>query len=261
MDIVFVHGIDGNWESTWRPRTHPDGDPLWPVALGRVLDREGISCRVFTLNYPGRTRGDSAPIRALAEFALAPMVREVTAPRILFVCHSLGGILVKQLLFQAQHHTNTKGLQNRTAGILFLGTPHNGAKAARLMKRARLASRTLEELQPDSSFLTNLSEFFKKSAANCDWAVRQFAEGRDTGWGCFKTRVVTESSAFSGVGRPCYPAMEDDHITLPKVNAAHEVFKQSLEMARDLVRGPTVDPAAVKQALRLVVSKPRNDHE
>lgn len=55
---------------------------------------------------------------------------------IIFVCHSLGGILVKRALELSNDSTSAHADANRnvfvsTYGILFLGTPHTGSDAAK----------------------------------------------------------------------------------------------------------------------------------
>jgi hypothetical protein len=53
---------------------------------------------------------------------------------LIFICHSLGGIVVKSALIQAKSSKNDeRGLQDvhqSTCGIMFLGTPHQGSDEA-----------------------------------------------------------------------------------------------------------------------------------
>ncbi|KAH6896505.1 heterokaryon incompatibility protein-domain-containing protein [Thelonectria olida] len=48
---------------------------------------------------------------------------------ILFLGYSFGGILVKQLLLQAQAQKQFRSIYRNTAGVVFLGTPHQGTAA------------------------------------------------------------------------------------------------------------------------------------
>lgn len=55
---------------------------------------------------------------------------------IIFVCHSLGGLVVKRALIYSRSLTNEKvehlrSIYVSTYGILFLGTPHNGSEVAK----------------------------------------------------------------------------------------------------------------------------------
>ena len=55
---------------------------------------------------------------------------------IIFVCHSLGGLVVKRCLIYSRsvrnaHTERTRSIYVSTFGILFLGTPHNGSDLAK----------------------------------------------------------------------------------------------------------------------------------
>jgi len=58
-----------------------------------------------------------------------------TTKPILFVAHSLGGLLVKRALLyssdlRSPHHEDHRSIYVSTYGIIFLGTPHHGSGAA-----------------------------------------------------------------------------------------------------------------------------------
>ena len=55
---------------------------------------------------------------------------------IIFVCHSLGGLVVKRCLIHSKasrhsHTERTRSIYVSTYGVLFLGTPHNGSDLAK----------------------------------------------------------------------------------------------------------------------------------
>ena len=61
-------------------------------------------------------------------------IRQNTAEQarpIIFVCHSLGGIVVKQALVHAALHDELYGdIRKATVGLMFFGTPHGGGNKA-----------------------------------------------------------------------------------------------------------------------------------
>jgi hypothetical protein len=72
----------------------------------------------------------------IANLALERKSEEVEEHPIIFVAHSLGGILVKRALELSNDLTSKNADDNRsifvsTYGIIFLGTPHNGADPAK----------------------------------------------------------------------------------------------------------------------------------
>jgi pimeloyl-ACP methyl ester carboxylesterase len=153
VDIVFVHGLTGHEQQTWdRPRSiwerlrlvrsGRQGDntkELWPAR------RLGSSARVWLAGYPspllevlhgGKV---SQAFAEEADEALRVLQRRgLGAKPIIFVAHSLGGLLVKALLCRsAQHFTEDinnarRSIVKATAAVVFLATPHAGSHRVRL---------------------------------------------------------------------------------------------------------------------------------
>jgi hypothetical protein len=72
----------------------------------------------------------------LSNLALERKSEEVSDHPIIFVAHSLGGVLIKRALELSNDLTSKNADDNRsiyvsTYGIIFLGTPHNGAEPAK----------------------------------------------------------------------------------------------------------------------------------
>lgn len=98
---------------------------------------------------------------------------------IVFVAHSLGGILVKDAIRRSDL------TQSRTKLIIFLGTPHRGSSYAGwgviASNLARLALRDsnkklLETLEVNSEILDNIHEEFITIANNSKIRVHSFQE-------------------------------------------------------------------------------------
>ena len=100
--VVLVHGL------------YMHGIVMWP--LQRRLEQCGFSCRRFS--YPSVRR-------SVAENAarLSANLAEVQAPVVHFLCHSLGGLVVRSMLLRS-------GWQ-RPGRVLTLGTPHLGCYVAK----------------------------------------------------------------------------------------------------------------------------------
>ncbi|MCI0401219.1 MAG: putative lipase [Gammaproteobacteria bacterium] len=61
---------------------------------------------------------------------LSEFIKRIDVPELFFVCHSLGGLLVRHLF-----HIHP---QQRPGRIVTLGTPHGGSHSARQLSRSRL---------------------------------------------------------------------------------------------------------------------------
>lgn len=100
VDIIAVHGLNGNAFTTW---THPDTKTLW---LRDLLPNALPGCRVYTFGYPADIffNQSRANVRDYARRLLTDLrglqngwIKEKANRAFIFVCHSLGGIVFKQV--------------------------------------------------------------------------------------------------------------------------------------------------------------------
>ncbi|KAI9369350.1 hypothetical protein BJX61DRAFT_536483 [Aspergillus egyptiacus] len=142
VDIVFVHGLNGHPHRTW---TASKSSTFWPAdLLPHVLDQNPV--RILTYGYNANVTSFTDGVskdRILnhsetlaAQLAANRTLKKCTERPIIFVCHSLGGLVVKRALIYSRSITNEKvehlrSIYVSTYGILFLGTPHNGSEVAK----------------------------------------------------------------------------------------------------------------------------------
>lgn len=94
FDIVFVHGLSSSAETAWKN----EFNDLWPLWIRQLF----TNCRVMLLNYPAEafffssTSSVSIKERASGLADILPTIGIGVRPTI-YICHSLGGILIKQL--------------------------------------------------------------------------------------------------------------------------------------------------------------------
>ena len=218
--MVFVHGLGGHAYDTWRRA--PDNDTFWPLWLAK--DIEGIS--VYTVAYeapPTNWLGTSMPLQDRAVNVLEYLLSEPglrTGP-VVFVCHSLGGLIVKQILLDLQRQKDSRpecaDLLQRTTQVVFAATPHTGSQQGSWLDRLRFLawpSTIAGVLVANDPTLRSINVAYRGLAQSRKDALqhRIFYETQDTAAG----RIVDEASADPGLpGDPPIP-IDADHVSIVK---------------------------------------------
>ncbi|KAF6793061.1 NB-ARC domain-containing protein [Colletotrichum musicola] len=131
--IIAVHGLnprskndtDHTWD-TWRTPSGPDGR-LW---LRDDLPKHVPDSRIFLYQYNATAvyGKDRSTFIDKANDLLEDirLEREDTESRpILFLGHSMGGLLIKQALINAHNNPNYTPIKDATRGLAFFTTPHH----------------------------------------------------------------------------------------------------------------------------------------
>lgn len=214
--VVFVHGFTGSPYNTWRHRdADDDQEPpyksrkigsgfrsrrqpvFWPRDLlpttlpGARILTYGYDTHL-TLKYIGNL-GREITLYDIARDLLLSLERcrrhDPSRP-ILFISHSLGGLVVKDMLRYADHNkgdtsSHLRDLVLSTVGLVFFGTPHLGADPRSLVHKgvegiARLVLRVndniVRTLRPNSENARRLQDEFVPLVQRQKWAVHSFQE-------------------------------------------------------------------------------------
>lgn len=128
VDIVAIHGLNGTAFGTW---THKN-KTFW---LKDLLLKDVRGARIFTYHYPSRLlcNKSEATIEEYAKTLLLDLKNNRSGPDhhrrpIIFIAHSLGGIVCKEALIIAQQDRRFTTILDSTQGVIFFGTPHRGAR-------------------------------------------------------------------------------------------------------------------------------------
>ncbi|KAL8999612.1 MAG: hypothetical protein Q9169_001572 [Polycauliona sp. 2 TL-2023] len=141
VDVVFVHGLNGDPHNTW---TSENTNLFWPAQiLPPILEEEKARVLVYGYDADVTSFTDGASrdkIHNHAEHLVAELVanrriRKASQRPIIWIAHSLGGLVVKRALIYSADIRGMKTEHLRsifvsTYGILFLGTPHHGSDIA-----------------------------------------------------------------------------------------------------------------------------------
>jgi hypothetical protein len=172
--IVAIHGLNGNPINTW---TEPKSQKLW---FRDFLPKDVPNARIMTFGYDATAAFERSTagilehardlLRCLDEARLE--FEEINRP-ILFIVHSLGGLVLKQALVIAAESgiRQYKPIWEATKGVLFFGTPHRGSSLAKYgAQLARVPTalsmkptpRLLEALKAGSLVLSELNDSFSR---------------------------------------------------------------------------------------------------
>lgn len=230
-DVIFVHGLTGDALETWRSEKTAEGEgDFWPKWL--VSDLPHVN--FYTLGYPASLFAQWAK-KEMNLYQRAKNVLEVLAAYglgtrpLVFICHSLGGLLVKQLLRTANESTDLawKRVASNCSGILFLATPHCGSSLANLLKAFSgcFSSAHVEKLLQDTSDLDELNASFRTFCQTQGIQVAAYHEMHRT----HKLAIVVDArSADPGING-CTPIPIDaDHLNICKPSGRDSVIYLSI---------------------------------
>lgn len=102
IDVVALHGLNGHWEKTWQSdkSTSKGGGAMW---LRDFLPQQIPHARIMSFGYDSVLlfSKSTSDVGTFAEQLLESLVsRRMNVPEtrpIIFICHSLGGIVVKKV--------------------------------------------------------------------------------------------------------------------------------------------------------------------
>ncbi|GAB1317903.1 DUF676 domain-containing protein [Madurella fahalii] len=238
VDIVAVHGLNGGARSTWTAKAgvcwldHPQFLPKY-IKNARVLVW-GYNADFTSLDggRPSKDRIHHHAHTLVANLAADRRLSGTADKPIIFLCHSLGGIIVKRVanniraLTYAQTRTGYKvshdyHIFSCTYGILFFGTPHHGsspaswldyvkklgaAATAGIMSKSDLVS----ALENESETLQNITDYFVPIMRNFN--IFFFWEQEPTSLGRLgRVYVVTHESAAPTYDETERAAIAADH--------------------------------------------------
>ncbi|KAI1753991.1 hypothetical protein F4782DRAFT_539275 [Xylaria castorea] len=228
IDVCFVHGLTGDRDATWTAPGHSEPWPsvLLPAGLPKArLLTYGYDAYVVRKSVASINTFNDHAINLLRNLANDRELCNASSRRIIFVAHSLGGLICKEAILQSRNNPETRLCEifHSVVGILFMGTPHTGSWIAdwakipaRTLGVLKSTNRTLlEVLKTDSQLLQSIQSRFLSM-------VRELRENK---------RPFEASATFEG-----YPlqSIHANHSDMVKFGSAEDNgFKR---LSGDLIR-------------------------
>uniref|UniRef100_A0A672Z623 Protein SERAC1 n=1 Tax=Sphaeramia orbicularis TaxID=375764 RepID=A0A672Z623_9TELE len=253
-DVLFIHGILGAAFKTWRQKDRSileEGDnessddytECWPKSW---LAADCPNLRILSVEYdshlsdwmskcPAENQRKSLAFRS-QELLQKLKVAGVGQRPVVWVAHSMGGLLVKKMLLDAAEDPDMQELLKNTKGIMFYSVPHHGTFMAEYSVNVRyllFPSIEVRELCKDSPALRNLNETFLDMAKEKEFKVLSFAETLPTNIGpMIKILVVPTQSADLGIGELI--EVDVDHLNICKPEKKDSfLYRRSLQFIQD----------------------------
>ncbi|AOY81091.2 tetratricopeptide repeat protein [Moorena producens JHB] len=214
-DVVFVHGLGGDAITTWHPQGKRDDHDCWLGWLGK----DHLCVNIWSFGYDAEATNwkshSSMPLFDQASNLLEWLdTRELGERPLIFIAHSMGGLLVKKMLNSALTFQK-QAILEQTKGIVFLATPHTGSHLASLIDNIGVLAQTtvsVKELKAHSPQLRELNEWYREHVRSLGIATKVYYETQLLQG----ILVVDEDSANPGIEKVKPVAIEKNHIDLCK---------------------------------------------
>jgi hypothetical protein len=154
--IIFVHGVLTEPDSAWR-----SGKTFWPELICSEPELRDVGVYVFVYRndvFSGSYRISDA-VDSLRDYLDLDGLSNLSS--LLFVCHSMGGIVVRQFLVNQQSELIEKKMK---IGLFLIASPSLGSEYANLFKGLAKALRNEQvkalRFADDNTLLNNLDRDF-----------------------------------------------------------------------------------------------------
>ncbi|ETS83080.1 hypothetical protein PFICI_04956 [Pestalotiopsis fici W106-1] len=252
FDIIAICGLGGHAFGSFKER---DGTHMW---LRDSLPQDVKNARIFIYGYDSQIHGSTSfqTIESLASSlrnhvegtkSLAGPLHEMP---IIFMAHSLGGLVLKQALIQSVKAKSK--LSTRTRGALFFGVPNQGMHISSLIPMAagQANEAFLHNLQPESELLRSQSREFPGAFVSRAARIFCFYEtktsptavrGADGKWQMNGEHVVFVGSASATHCRPWENeahhvlGLDRDHSALVKFRSRDQDYTKVRNILQEIV--------------------------
>ncbi|KAK4667919.1 LOW QUALITY PROTEIN: uncharacterized protein QC764_0111100 [Podospora pseudoanserina] len=270
IDIIFVHGLGSNPDSTWRATKHATRQATTAdIPEEAVTDNEQFvnwvsdflpsdlfrrDVRLFFYNYDSYWKRDAVHTRLtnlgnelLEHIGGIRMSEREQSRSLIFVAHSFGGLVVKRALVQARASRDFGHVAEHAQTIIFLGTPHRGTSfglwgwlAAKGLQPLGSNPSILADLEYDSFSLHDLHKDFMAVAPD-DLRVFNFFEKRPTRilrlWFVRLERFCVHEQSATYEGRNVRNiGLSVDHYGLNKFASKNESYQSILSKLTESIR-------------------------
>ncbi|KAJ5078594.1 hypothetical protein M0811_04919 [Anaeramoeba ignava] len=220
IDIVFVHGLKGNFVKTWRG-WFQSGNFWIQSLLPKDINKSARIVSVSVKTFLGGWGSEGGSLQDMSLILLQNLQKAGIGKNrpVIFVSHSLGGLVVKELVVSAQ--TKYPYLFRNIRGCVFYSTPHFGMSISSQSKYFELLFGPNSSLNilTDKNSLISLNKKF----GTLKIPTLSFAESKSIIPGII---VVSPQSANPGFGK--FILTKESHRTISKHKSRDDPIYQEL---------------------------------
>ena len=243
IDVVFVHGTETDAESCWHPSGHPE------FSMPRMLARDLLYACCWSLSYESslyRRKAHTLPLAEQATSAIKELAtRSIGRGPVVFVAHSVGGLLVKHILQLARTSQNMewRTILDQTTGVVFLATPHFEHPLTSFMsmvlRRMPMLQKSLISDTTDPKALLALNRNFQEIVAERSINVDAYYEGRRTRRRIWLGFLVSKEQANPQIPNVTPTVVNADHDGICKPQSQDDpVYRSVRKFVRECFAGP-----------------------
>lgn len=221
-DIVFVHGLDGDKRASWQHEY--DENSFWP----KLLFNDIPTCGVWSFGFDARSsewiHGGTMPIVDRASNFAAYLRSEGLGDKpIFFIVHSLGGLVVKQMLRSRFDKDQDDPIVRQTRGIFFFATPHGGSDVSKLVQWLKFyrPSVLVKELESAAAPLRDLNLWYRANCSRLKIKTTVFFETQAT----TGQLIVDQLSSDPGVESAELIPVDANHVEICKIDTDSMPYK------------------------------------
>lgn len=196
-DVVFVHGLGSDARSAWTPEASvgkgadkTEFESYFPSVLAAdypSINMWALDYNAIVTDWLEKSKFQELP-RHCNNILQYLRGKGVGDRPTIFVCHSLGGIVAKEVLRRSEQSKfkRLKQLSKNTVALSFLGTPHKGSKLADIVQAVNSVmpflrpSQRIAELEHDNAYLEDLSHWYRQYCSTQDVETQAFFELKKT---------------------------------------------------------------------------------
>ena len=249
--VIFIHGLGGDPLKTW---TAPNQQIPWSFWLAEDFPGTAIASVQYETHIT-KLKGGGLTIREYAR-QLHPYLMNILGSgtaNIVFVCHSLGGLITKKILIEKgdtiPSQQDGRSLWVRTKAIAFFATPHGGASIANIATRLKFLiwpTQTLRYLKSNNDERFEINAKFRNIYDTNRFPVLSLYETRRSllGW------VVDKPSNDPGLpGVDPIAISNASHFSIVKPESRQDPSYQNLQMFLSGIMDPVVQNPNIKFGL------------